>query len=388
MPENDLRQRIVVALSTEIMTSHALADKLDVMRNDVVKLLSKKSGWPEGFELYQWRDNVGQRHYQLVPPPDVAPAPEPRTFRVLRAKAPTPYLRVFIPDDVLDVHGKPAEHIELYPLSDVHWGHKQCDVGAFTRDVKEIARRPNRFAIWNGDNMDNTLGHSAGGAAWAEQKTDPKIQRRQLTQVFRPIAHKTLAATPGNHEDRSYLAALMNPLEEIAEDLNVPYFDGPYNMEIVWRDCRWTFHIMHGTGNSGTAGGKLNSAGRPRTFNDVRHFFISGHVHHQTTGKNIRVVRRRVFNHSTQTIERFWKEDVKEYIVICPAYLDYEDTYAYRWGLSPGSRNTVTIQLFANGDYHVVASKRSTRKDDLDEVISEDRINDRQEKSGSSEEPE
>jgi len=374
MNERELRNKIVVAMGTKVMTSHDLAEKIGVDRDKVVKLLAKQRGWPYNLELYQWRDNIGQRHYQLVPPNDEGHLPRnlaPKAFRYLRAKAPTPYIRIFIPDNVLDVDGKPAEHIELVYFSDVHMGHKMCDVGAFTRDVKEVERRPNRFAACNGDNIENSLGDSAGGAAWSEQRVNPKVQRHQMTEVLRAISHKLVAGTPGNHEDRSSLKSLMNPLEEIASDLGMPYFDGPYNMEIIWRGCRWTFHVMHGNGNAATAGGKLNSAGRPRTFNDVRHFFVSGHVHHQTTGKNVRLVRRR--KHYPE--REFWYDEVKEYIVICPAYLDYEDTYAYRWGLPPGSRNTVTLQLYANGDYHVLASKRTSGQDGY-KILSEQFVDD------------
>jgi len=378
----ELRQKIVIALGDKVMTSHAIAKAIGVEKDAVVKALSRQRGWPHHLELYQWRDNIGQRHYQLVPPndePRLARDLPQKAFRYLRAKHPTPYIRIFIPDDITDVNGEQAEHIELVPFSDVHWGHRQCDAGAFTMDVKEVERRPNRFCIYNGDNIENALGDSAKGVAYAEQRVNAKVQRHQLVEVIRPIAHKSLAATPGNHENRSSMKTLLNPLEEVAREIGTPYFNGPYNMEIVWRGCRWTFHVMHGNGNSATKGGKQSAAGRPRTFNDVRHFFISGHVHHQTTGKQVRIVRRRVHDQDSGELLRFWYENVKEYVVICPAYLDYDDTYAYEWGLPPGSRNKVTFQLFRNGDYHVLASKRSSGKDGYktyEERIVEDAVAD------------
>lgn len=350
-----------VALKPRARTIKEIATELGMKPKEVEKLLMDPS-MPKGYELTHWRNHLNEVHYQILPPEEPRPSPLPRAFRMERAAAPESYLRVFIPDDILDVDGKPAEYIELWPFSDVHWGHKRCDRKNYLRDVKEVARRPNRFAILNGDNAENSLGDSAGGAAWAEQKNNPHEQRFQLEEVNRPIAHKILSATPGNHEGRSTKKTLMNMLEEICKGIDVPYFAGPYNLEVVWRGYRWTFHIKHGNGGGGTPGGKLNSAGRDRSYNDFRNFFVSGHVHDEMTHKVMRAIRRREFDDEGNLI-RFWKEYAKEYKVICPAYLLYSGTYAEEAGYSPGSRNTIRMQMFANGDYRVISSKRGASGD-------------------------
>lgn len=346
-----------LALSPRGRTLDELSKELGATRDDVKSLLESKLPLDPGAQMVHWLDHLGQTHYEIIPPEVPRKTIEPRAFRLLKQPNGEAYIRVFIPDDILDVSGKKAKHIEIWPFSDVHWGHERCDTASHNLDVKEVAKRPNRFCFWNGDNMENALGDSAGGAAWAEQKSNPAEQRDQLEEVYRPIAHKTLFGHPGNHEERSFKKAQMDPLREVAKSLDIAYFAGPVNMEIIWKGYRWSFYIFHGTGASNTPGGKLNASGKPRSFNDFRNFFIMGHVHDEMTHKVIRTIRRRETEGGR--LKRFWLENLKEYKIICPSYLLYDGTYAEQAGYSPGSRNTVTIQLFANGDYHVVSSKRS-----------------------------
>ncbi|OGL72899.1 hypothetical protein A3C96_03475 [Candidatus Uhrbacteria bacterium RIFCSPHIGHO2_02_FULL_60_10] len=93
-------------------------------------------------------------------------------------------------------------------------------------------------------------------------------------------------------------------------------------------------------------------------------------MHDEMSHKVPRRVRRREFENGK--LKRFWIENLKEYKVIFPSYLLYSGTYAEEAGYSPGSRNTIAIQLFANGDYHVVSSKRQRNGDDKEQTISEE----------------
>jgi hypothetical protein len=349
---NALAQALL-KLAPKARSTFDLATELGVGNEELLEFLANVK-LPDGIQLVTWNSHLGGQFHELIHPEKPRPEPLPRAFRFMKHKDES-YLRVFIPDDIKDENGKPAKYIELFPFSDVHWGHKRCDRKNFILDVKEVARRPNRFAFMNGDNMENALGDSAGGAAWAEQSSTPKEQRDQLEEVFRPIAHKMFCSHPGNHEARTTKKSLMDPLEEVCKSLDIPYFPGPINLEVIWKGYRWTFYLFHGTGASNTPGGKLTAAGRPRGFNDFRNFFVMGHVHDESTHKVTRMISRREFNGK---LKRFWIEKLKEYKIVCPSYLLYTGTYAEEAGYSPGSRNLVTMQLFANGDYHVLSSKR------------------------------
>ena len=342
--------------------AHRLKEPVDKVRS----LLIGGSSLPGNYQLVKWMNHLGAENYQLLPPEEPEPTVHHRAFRFLRSKDES-YHRVFIQDDVTDINGKPAKCIELFPFSDVHFGHKRCDESNFMRDIKEVEKRPNRLAFLNGDVMENALGDSAGGAAWAEQRLTPHEQYKELINILRPIAHKIVVARPGNHEQRTEKKGLINPLEVVCDHLRIPYFAGPSNMEIVWRGYRWTFFIKHGTSGSNTPGGKLNSVGKERAYNDFRNFHIMGHVHDEMTHKVTRALPRREFD--GQNLKRFWIEYPKEYKVICPSYLLYSGTYAESAGYSPGSRNVIVIQLFNNGDYHVVSSKRRQDSDNEENSI-------------------
>jgi hypothetical protein len=364
--EKTLTERLL-SLKPRARTVEECAAELGVSVKEMEVLL-KKPGLPRGTQMVKWTDHLGPEYFEMLAPEKPRPVPQSRAFRFMTNPNES-YIRVFIPDNVLDVDGKPAKFIELWPFSDVHWGHRRCDRKNFNRDVKEVERRPNRFCFLNGDNMENALGDSAGGAAWAEQSATPKEQRNQLEEVFRRIAHKVLCAHPGNHEARTTKKTLMDPLEEVAGSLGIPYFPGPINMEVIWKGYRWTFHISHGTGASNTIGGKMAMAGKARHYNDFRNFLIVGHVHDEMTHRLVRLAPRRKFKGGKLDKNEFWVERMKEYKIICPAYLLYSGTYAEEAGYSPGSRNTVTIQLFANGDYHVVSTKRRKNGDEEELVI-------------------
>lgn len=348
----------LIRISSRGRRVEEIARELGEPVDKIQALLESKLRMPEGFLLTSWKDHLGMMYWQVLAPEAPPPKIEPRAYRYVRSKDEA-YHRVFIPDDIVDENGRPAKYIELFPFSDVHYGHRRCDKGNFMRDVKEVARRPNRYGFLNGDNMEMSLGDSAGGAAWAEQDLTPEEQREKSEHIYRPIAHKLIVARTGNHDGRpGRNGSGMNPLKEVCKSLGgIPYFNGPSNMDVIWRGYSWSFFMKHGTGSSNTAGGKLNTAGRDRGFTDFRNFFIMGHVHDEMSHKVVRKVRRRVYD-ADGKLERFWEEELREYKVICPSYLLYSGTYAEEAGYSPGSRNTIVIQLFASGDYRVVSSRR------------------------------
>lgn len=344
----------LLALGPQGRTLEELSKELGVPVAELKQSLENPR-LPSGAELHSWLSDLGVRNYQILPPEPPAKPLKPRAFRFAVNQAES-YLRIFLPDDIRDASGRPAKCVEIRPFSDVHWGHQHCDKKNFLLDVKEVERRPNRFTFLNGDILENALGDSAGGEAWSEQSATPRKQREQLQVIFDRIRDKTFFGLPGNHELRTRKKTLQDPLREIARSLGIPYFDGPVNMEIIWKGYRWTFYATHGTGASNTIGGKLTAAGKARYFSDFRNFHIMGHVHDEVVHRAIRKVRRREFEDGK--LKRFWVEYLKEYKIICPSYLLYTGTYAEEAGYSPGSRNNVTLQLFANGDYHVVSSKR------------------------------
>lgn len=349
-----------VALVNRPRTFSELQSELQVPTTTLQNFL-RKPRLPEGHELVHWKTRQANVLYELLPPSTVYTPPKPREFRY-STNLKQAYHRVFIPNDILDEHGNSAKKITIYPFSDVHWGHKECDKRNFILDLKMVESTPNMFTYFNGDAIDNAHGDSAGGAAWSEQDMDPREQRFSFEKVIARVRHKTLFMLPGNHEERTEKKTLLNPIEEIAHFLDIPYFAGPTNMEIVWQGYRWTFYCYHGSGNSGQTGGQINSAEKPRASTDFRNFFISGHVHNQVNTKHTRPIRTRKFDEAGNLIE-FDKVHAEEQVIILPSYLLYDSSYAWKAGYRPGSRNTVCIDLYRNGKCFVRTEKRQLHGD-------------------------
>jgi len=360
-------KKMFVLLKGSGHTVWELSQKLFIDENRVNyclnKLTTSKKYLAGGF-INKWRTHSGNFVYLYVPPiKKREPLPE-KVFVCLPTSGyegeKGMYQRVIIPDDVLGPNNKPAKCIEIVPFYDIHVGHRQCDMDLFRADVEKVRRRPNRFAIFGGDSIENALGDSAGGAAWADQSFPPDEQRVVFEEEIRGISHKTLVMIPGNHEHRTTKKALMCPLREVAKSLEIPYFMGPVILDVTWRGFRWTFHISHGRSGSNTPGGKLNAVGKPRNY-VVADYFIMGHVHDKKSHRVSRLVPRREFRDGK--LVSFGIMQKVERKIICPSYLKYEGTYAQQAGYTPGSRESVIIQLNADGNSTVATGSRTPEGD-------------------------
>ncbi|MBK6639624.1 MAG: metallophosphoesterase [Rhodocyclaceae bacterium] len=106
-------------------------------------------------------------------------------------------------------HDGRSNFTRLYPVSDVHIGHRACDEKAFARYVKQIADDPDGMWVGIGDYVD------------AINRSDPRFstfdlpdwaltrealadivtaQRDRFLELTAPIHDKCLALLAGNHE--------------------------------------------------------------------------------------------------------------------------------------------------------------------------------------------
>lgn len=254
-----------------------------------------------------------------------------------------PYCLVNLPDDAFARTTDDDEQcgrIDIAPLFDVHLGNHGHRAEKFLSYIRWIAETPNLYAICGGDLMENALDDGRGMCY--DQEENPTNQMDMMTQMLAPIAHKILCMIPGNHEWRTYHKSGIDPMRVIAERLNIPYFDGPVYLTIVVGDQRFKLYVQHGTGNSQTKGGKMNSAGRPRRWLDFVNFILSGHVHDPVVNSesiimedpgNCRLVYR------------------QQWTVIAPSFLRWEGTYAYRAGYAPPGSGGVVLHLYEDGRY-------------------------------------
>jgi hypothetical protein len=302
-----------------------------------------------GFHLFQQLNDYNQTVYILLPIISREVEVKQRDWKAHIPPSEVghgitqPYCLVNLPDDafgrVLD-DDQQVGRIDIAPLFDVHLGNHGHRAEKFLGYIRWIAESPNMYAICGGDLMENALDDGRGMSY--DQDRNPQTQMEEMIDMLAPIAHKILCMIPGNHEWRTYNKTGVDPMRFIADRLNIPYFDGPVYLSIVVGGKRFRIYVQHGTGNSQTKGGKMNSAGRPRKWLDFVHFILSGHVHDPVSNSETTIV---------EDVENCRLVYRQTWTVIAPSFLRWEGTYAYRAGYAPPGSGGVLIHLYENGTY-------------------------------------
>ncbi len=309
-----------------------IEEKFKIDQQAIDKAISKI----DDYELYRTRNTYNEEILVLLPKPVDEIKVKPKVWSYQKQPDGEPYLWIQFPKK-LDF-----TKIKIVPLADAHFGAFAHYREKFDEYINWIAQTPNVFVFINGDLLEFTQGETLKGIAIHEQEKRPKTQIEEMAYKLAPIAHKILWAQPGNHEERARKYDF-NPLEWICDKLEIPYFDEPLYVDILWNGYVFDFYSQHGWTNSQTKGGKINAAIKPTQFQEFVMFTIMGHVHDEMVNKIQRICRDRV---------NFRLQIKKQYIIICPSFYKYFGTYAARKGLPPGSLGAVSCDIYPNGDYH------------------------------------
>jgi hypothetical protein len=152
----------------------------------------------------------------------------------------------------------------LFGICDLHLGNPFCSLPHFLELRDYIATTPNAYAICIGDLIEANLLDSKG-SAW-DQIITPSKQKRAVIEILKPIKHKILGMTSGNHEARIYRNTSTDVSEEMATELGVPYFpDGIYlkvtfgssNYSLPDRGYSFWVYGTHGWGGARRIGSKV-----------------------------------------------------------------------------------------------------------------------------------
>ena len=178
-------------------------------------------------------------------------------------------------------------YIHLYPLCDSHDEDIYADSEALDHYVEWIRRDPYGFAVGAGDLLDAVNKHSKGDME--DRKKPVKQALKDQINRLRPIAHKILIMTGGNHDkDRPKKEIGIDLAEQIADALGVLY-------EPEWAGVRlklgahnnggaFNYDVMvaHGTGGGRTTGAKANMIERMAQIL-IADLYVCGHTHQQLT---------------------------------------------------------------------------------------------------------
>lgn len=300
--------------------------------------------------LFEQLNDYGEKIFILLPKlqEDIKPTERDWSYHTSfldDGVTPQAYQLIKMPDYYFD---NDDECLDIIPFYDIHYGHYGHKNEKFLKYIRYIKETENVFTFLGGDIMENAL-DDGRGMTYDESKP-PKTQLREIYELLAPIAHKILFCIPGNHEWRTFKRAGIDPMAVLAKWLDVPYFDGPVYCSITGAGYKWKIYAFHGNSSANTKGGKMNSAGRPRRFTDFINFYVSGHCHDPVINSETCICEDPI---NARLAYR------TQWVVICPSFLRFEGTYAYRAGYEPPGKGGVKLRLYKNGDYEAILRDRT-----------------------------
>lgn len=119
-----------------------------------------------------------------------------------------------LPDFNMIIHEFPERPtITIIPISDVHLGSRECMEQEFISFIDKVKDDPNTYLILGGDLINNATRSSVTNVF--EEIMRPADQKKEMSKILAPVAHKILAAVSGNHERRSGKDADDDPTYDI-----------------------------------------------------------------------------------------------------------------------------------------------------------------------------
>lgn len=243
------------------------------------------------------------------------------------------------------VHSLPQEFetLEIYPLSDLHYGDPNVDMDAFNRFTDMILEQPNRYIVSIGDNVNNSLKSSVGDVYM--ETASPREQRKWLKQRLEPLKDRILVMVDGNHEYRSTKDADASITLDIADSLGLTslYADDEAVLKVTFgkkaengKPRCFTVYCVHGSGGGKRPGSAVNNIEMLAMSIDAD-IYIIGHVHKRIAYKNS---FRRIDTRNNNVIYR------ERLFVVTSLWLNFGG-YAARKMMIPSAKGSVPIILDA-----------------------------------------
>lgn len=197
-----------------------------------------------------------------------------------------------IPVYDLDYTGFEHEALRVYPLGDVHLGSAEHEAAKWQSWLDYIKGQDDTAVILTGDIFNSAIVGSKSDV-YRETMTVGDALKVAGAQLA-PIADKIDLAIPGNHEERVYRAAGLEPVEVLADKLGVPYARKTAVLRYRFPGAEYLVYVIHGTGADGSSsiGGKANAMER-RNKAVLADVYLSAHTHSQL------LARDRIFDPST-----------------------------------------------------------------------------------------
>lgn len=241
----------------------------------------------------------------------------------------------------------PNEEAMIIPISDLHFGSKQCNIKHFKETLKIILETPNCYTIFLGDLVECATKESVGLSIYDEEfPLDEQIV--ELGKLILPLvkAGKVLGIITGNHEMRLSYFAHLNPAELIAKQLEVPYYGYSGYISLKVGEMLYSIAIHHGVSGGSSVASKLTSM-RKQSGVVEADLYLSGHTHGY--GSDSDIIYR--IDNVTRTVT-----PRKRHYAVCGSFLKYWDGYAEMKNLTPAQTGALAI-TFNNEQKEIIINE-------------------------------
>lgn len=170
--------------------------------------------------------------------------------------------------------------IYLVPIGDVHLGSKYFEYSFLDKVFKFIdAHRDRCRLILMGDMIELATKTSVGRAVYDEEYHTHK-QFEEWVRLFSPYADIIDAVLVGNHEERIIKDTSFEIVQEFCHRIGRIDAYGGFScvVNVVLGKTLYSVFAWHGSGNSTTIAGAINSLNKMRE-RCVAHIYLMGHTH-------------------------------------------------------------------------------------------------------------
>lgn len=177
-----------------------------------------------------------------------------------------------------------SKKLYLFPLSDLHLGSSQCDLGFFDVWRREFEKAPDNKAIYClGDLLE--FPRASLDAYGVAMTTHDAVER--LIELLEPYKEYVRWVATGNHEARTMKEHNFDITRSIAERLDAQYTRSDFFDKIVDGDKQLVIYGKHGTRISKNP--QLNMNNFIRDMSDIdANLYLRGHNHYCEFASNYR----------------------------------------------------------------------------------------------------
>ena len=240
--------------------------------------------------------------------------------------------------------------VYLLPLGDVHCGSAQSDLTKF-EGYLNWAKKEKAYIFLMGDLYDTVT--KDGVSDLFDCNMNLQESKHYLRDRLRPVKDLIVGAIIGNHEQRLVRFAGCDLIEDLCDDLGVPYCGFSSVLHIgVGHNARhradgdktcsrisYTAFMHHTTGGGATPGGKLNRVYKLTDLFEGADLLIGAHNHMEIAGT---VDRYRL--HRTDDGKSILKPD-KVFLIDSGSFLNWDGSYAEQMMLPPSHTGAPRIRL-------------------------------------------